>query len=147
MENLIMTYISAGVVLKQNSKFLLVQERSHTVYGLWGLPSGRVAKGESIEEAAIREAKEETGYSVELIQKLGIWQKDVTQAPQHTFKAKITGGRLRIPKQELLNVKWLKFNEIRSMKNKLRSDWVLDAISLSEKKCKKPDNLCSQYLF
>jgi len=64
------TPIAAGVVIKQNNKYLLVQERMTSQYGLWNWPAGKVDVGETIEEAAIREGKEETGYDVELIREL-----------------------------------------------------------------------------
>ena len=35
--------------------------------GLWGLPGGGIEYGESIEQAAIREMQEETGYTVKVV--------------------------------------------------------------------------------
>ena len=32
------------------------------IHELWSFPSGKVDKGETIDEAAVREAKEESGY-------------------------------------------------------------------------------------
>ena len=50
----------AGVVIfnPPTDSVLLVQSRGN----LWGFPKGSIENGETIEEAAIREVKEETGY-------------------------------------------------------------------------------------
>lgn len=48
-----------------NLGFILIK-RKHPPYG-WALPGGFVDYGESLEEAAVREAKEETSLDIELI--------------------------------------------------------------------------------
>lgn len=53
---------------------LLVKRTSEPVKGVWWLPGGRLWKGETFFDAAIRKAKEETGLSnVKPIQVLGVW--------------------------------------------------------------------------
>lgn len=87
---------SAGVIiLDDESRILLVQEKVAGATGLWHIPAGAVEKDEPLEHAAIREAKEETGLDVELIYYLDtylgkfpgsdliarhVW---LAQAPQH----------------------------------------------------------------
>lgn len=58
---------SAGGVVYQNGKFLLIKWKSE---GTVELPKGTVETGESLEEAAIREVFEETGYKGKIIDKL-----------------------------------------------------------------------------
>ena len=124
--------IAAGVVIEQDGKYLLVQESTPSQYGLWNWPAGKVDVGETIEEAAIREGKEETGYNVEIIRKLGIWQDNTKVAAQHALEAKIVGGEFNFPKGELLDAKWFTKEEIYSMKDKLRTSWVIGAIEILE---------------
>lgn len=133
-ENLIHVVIAAGSVIKKNEKYLLVQEKQTYCYGLWNLPAGRVEKGYTIEQTAIKEAKEETGYDVEIIRELGVWHKDDDKAVKHPFEVKIIGGDLKFPKDELLDAKWFTFKEIEQMeKNKqLRGYWVFKAIKIVE---------------
>lgn len=58
---------AAGVViLDKKQRILLVKEKQGRKKGLWHIPSGSVEKGESVEDAAVREAFEETGLRVEL---------------------------------------------------------------------------------
>src|SRR4029077_16628277 len=66
------------VVTRQGAAVLIADERGrvlliHEDYGRhrWGLPGGRHEPGESIEETAIREAKEETNLDVELGELIG----------------------------------------------------------------------------
>lgn len=134
MPKLVTTNIVAGVVIKRNDKYLLVQENrpGTKVHGLWNFPAGTVEEGRTIEETAIREAKEETGFNVELLRKLDIFQADVLTPPKHAFTAKIISGKLAWPKKEILEAKWFTWLEIRNMQNKLRGEWIVGAISIIE---------------
>lgn len=123
-------HAAAGVVIKRDGKYLLVQEKKVAVYGLWNIPAGRVDEGETVEEAAIREAKEETGFDVKLKRKIGVFEPK-PMFPKHAFEAEIVGGTLAIPKDELLDVKWFTIEEIGALK--FRSDWAPWAIKTFEK--------------
>src|SRR5680860_865859 len=56
----------AFVYLQKDNKILLLQEGGRLALGLWCVPGGHVDEGESFEQAAIREAAEESGYQVNL---------------------------------------------------------------------------------
>lgn len=126
-------YVVAGVVIKKDGKYLLVQEKQPKAYGLWNLPAGHVDVGETIEEAAIREAKEETGYEVELMRKIGIYQEPAEKSSKHAFAAKIVGGDLNYPESEIMDAKWFTIEEIKGLKDKLRGNWILEAIASLQK--------------
>lgn len=60
-----------GITRKQ---CLLVERGSEPVKGVWWLPGGRLLKGETFFDAAVRKAKDETGLTqVKPIQVLGVW--------------------------------------------------------------------------
>jgi ADP-ribose pyrophosphatase YjhB (NUDIX family) len=42
MPEFVKIYVVAGVVVKQDGKYLLVQEKKPEAHGLWNLPAGRV---------------------------------------------------------------------------------------------------------
>lgn len=53
--------VSTGGVLLRDNEVLLVQVNDGTNKGLWMIPGGVVEVGESLEEAVVREMREETG--------------------------------------------------------------------------------------
>jgi len=133
-KEIIKVAVVAGVVIKKDGKYLLVQEKQPKAYGLWNFPAGRVEVGDTIEQTAIKEAKEETGFDVELIRKIDIFQESADKEVRHAFTAKIIGGELKYSKDEIMDVQWFTFDEIQNMKDKLRSGWIIGAISILENK-------------
>ncbi len=117
----------AGVILKQDNKYLLVQEKQPKAFGLWNFPAGHIDEGETAEQAAIREAKEEVGFDVEIIK-----QVNTADLSKLSFFAKVIGGNLSFPEYEIMDARWFSVEEIMSMKDQLRSDWILDSISALE---------------
>jgi len=107
-----MKRIDVAYVLIQNedtSKVLIVYNGDSDT---WTLPGGGVEPGETLEEAAIREAKEETGYDIETLGVVSINEYKIEEKNEHlvfiTFKAKITGGTRQITRpDEIASVEWV----------------------------------------
>jgi len=55
-----------GVGVVDDGRVLLIQRGRGALTGKWAVPGGKVHLGETLEEAAIREVKEETGLDVRL---------------------------------------------------------------------------------
>lgn len=130
-EQVIYTFTAAGCIIEKDGKYLLVQEAQKHVYGLWNLPAGKVEDGYTIAETAVKEAKEETGFDVEIVEEIPVFHKDPKKPVRHAFIAKITGGELKIPEGELLDAKFFSYEEIMSMKDKHRSPWIEYAINFA----------------
>jgi 8-oxo-dGTP diphosphatase len=65
---------------------IILIERLNPPFG-WAIPGGFVDVGESVERAAIREAKEEISLDVELLNLLGIYSDPKRDARGHTVTA------------------------------------------------------------
>ena len=58
----------AVAVVEHDDRFLIGQRPSGVVLaGFWEFPGGKVCRGESAEQAALRECREETGIEVEVL--------------------------------------------------------------------------------
>lgn len=63
---------------------IVLIERLNPPYG-WALPGGFVDYGESVEAAAQREAQEETGLSIQLIEQFHVYSDPSRDPRQHTI--------------------------------------------------------------
>lgn len=63
---------------------IVLIERLNIPYG-WALPGGFVDYGESVETAAVREAKEETNLAVTLIEQFQVYSDPNRDQRQHTL--------------------------------------------------------------
>ena len=122
-------YIKSGVLLKENDKFLLVQEKAKRAFGLWNIPSGKVENTETFEQAAIREAKEETGYNIVIEKEIANFMTTFPDTKElHIFLGKIINGKLTLPENEIMDAQWFTYKEICLMKDILVGDWVIQAV-------------------
>ncbi len=59
--------LSVSLIIECDEKLMMVQEASPKHRGKWSQPQGMIDPGELPEQAAIREAKEETGLHVRIL--------------------------------------------------------------------------------
>ena len=121
--------IRAAVLIQKNNKVLLGQEETPIIYGMWNWQQGKVDEGESPEATAIREAKEEVGYNVQIVRKLKIIKKPFAGTSEiHVFLGEIIDGDLKVNKGEILQAKWFGIEELAEIKDNMK-DYVFNTIS------------------
>jgi ADP-ribose pyrophosphatase YjhB (NUDIX family) len=96
--------VGVGVFVLDDQGRILLEKRSDC--GLWGLAGGRIEPGESAAEAAIREVREETGFSVQITRLIGVYSEpserivtyldngDVVQLVDIILEGRIAGGHM-----------------------------------------------------
>ena len=112
--------VIVNVMVKQDNKCLMVQENWGDVRGMWNFPAGHLDEGENIFDGAIREAKEETGYDVELTSLVNI--QNVLYNNRHViyivFEAKIIGGEINFDTNEIMNIEFVDIDKLINMSDK-----------------------------
>ncbi len=63
-------FSAGGVVIDDRGQFLLIRARDLRSRAVWTLPKGTLTPGETNEQAALREVREETGYRCEVVREL-----------------------------------------------------------------------------
>lgn len=87
-----------GILVETEGGVVLIRRGHAPHQGRWALPSGFIEADESIEDAAIRECKEETGLDVDLIELFGV--DSFPEGPVQSgiiifYRARPVGGELR----------------------------------------------------
>ena len=113
--------ISAGGVLVRRGadgvEILLASRRTRKGELVWGLPKGLVEDGESPEEAALREVREETGHAGTIRERLGevsywfVWDGERVRKTVHFFLMEDTGEEPGPRDHEMEEVRWFGLGE------------------------------------
>lgn len=84
------------IVLNDKNELVLVRRQYNPFKGYWSLPGGLSDAGEKIEDTAIREVKEETGFDIVLEELIGVFI-DAWRTPTGycaLFLARVIGGSI-----------------------------------------------------
>jgi len=87
-----------GILIEMDGGVVLIKRGGKVRPGRWALPSGYIEADESVEEAAIRESKEETGLDIRLDDLVGIYsfpEGPPTSGIIVFYRAQPVGGTLR----------------------------------------------------
>jgi 8-oxo-dGTP pyrophosphatase MutT (NUDIX family) len=111
---------AGGIVVRFQGSIpqLVVGRRRREKEGqTWTLPKGTPMEGESLEETALREVREETGLAVRILSPLDAIRYTFVQRGTrihktvHYFMMEATGGALEGHDHEFEEVRWIAFDE------------------------------------
>ena len=133
---------SSCVVVNEKGEVLLVLRED---FRIWALPGGGVEPGETWEEAAVREVREETGYHVRIKQYVGeYWRPQMPEGHgdlKHVFLAEVSGGDPSQHDEESIDVRWFPPNQLPRRMFRFSREHIIDALASPSTPIKKEQRL------
>ncbi len=93
--------VATGAIFFLDGGIVLVRRAIEPRYGKWVFPGGYVDRGESLEAAAIREVKEESGLDVRLTRLVGVYSYPGNTVIVIVYAGEVTGGSLQADEENL----------------------------------------------
>jgi 8-oxo-dGTP diphosphatase len=76
--------LTVDIIILYHNQIVLIKRKNQPYQNCYAFPGGFVEIGETVEQAAVREAKEETGLDVALIKLLGVYSDPQRDPRGHT---------------------------------------------------------------
>jgi len=114
--------VGVGAIISQDNRVVLVRRGKEPSKGEWSIPGGLVDVGETLRDAVMREALEETGLEVELTELVEvverIFRDDLGRVKYHyvltDFLCRVTKGNLSAG-SDALDAGWFHPDELPSL--------------------------------
>ncbi len=115
--------IGVGAIIIEGSRVVLVKRAHPPLQAEWSIPGGVLEVGELVREAAVREALEETGLTVEPVELLGVYDRVLRNPEQRVqyhyvlidFLCRRVGGELAAA-SDAAEVRWFTREELTRLK-------------------------------
>lgn len=137
------TRISVASLIEQKGKILLVKEKQdHKI--VYNQPVGWLEPGEALIAGAVREAKEETGYSTKPVYLLGIYDWIIPKkfhTVRFCFISQVLGPPSQIQDPDIIKASWFSPPELKKIKTQFRNPLVQTCIDDYFKGQKFPLNI------
>jgi 8-oxo-dGTP diphosphatase len=114
--------VAVGVIIRQDDQLVLIRRAKEPSKGRWTFPGGAIELGESLQEAARREAREETGLLVEVGEVAAVVDNVVCDAGGRVryhyvivdYYARPAGGSLQ-PGSDAGDARWVRLADLDSL--------------------------------
>lgn len=124
--------VGVGAVIVEDNHVLLIRRGQAPLLGEWSLPGGVLECGETLRQAVIREAREETGLTVETGEMLGVYERIIRSEDGRVryhyvlidFLCRPASGDLKAA-SDAADVRWFKPEELDSLKLRPDTDEVI----------------------
>jgi 8-oxo-dGTP diphosphatase len=121
-----MTLLAASVALLRHSDLLLIQRNRAPSAGLWTLPGGRLEAGETAEQCAVREVKEELGLSVFSLRPVLVLRH--REFELQTFATQAFEGEITPDPAEVRAWRWVEPRQLHGLKTTPQLGEVVEAV-------------------
>jgi len=139
--------VGTGALILKDGKLLLIRRGAQPGRGKWSIPGGLVELGENVQDAMVRETKEEVGLEVEAVKLMDVFDSitldEQGRIQYHfvvvNFLVRVVGGSLQTA-SDILEARWVTVDEVekynltksfRAFFEKHR-DRISELVSLSE---------------
>ncbi|MEW6697059.1 MAG: HAD-IIA family hydrolase [Bacillota bacterium] len=126
----------AAVIFDGNGRILLIKRVD---FSAWGLPTGHIEPGETVQEAIIREVGEETGLQVKVRRYIGVYSNPASMVVSHPsgkvshyitscMECQMIGGHVRADGVETAEVAFFELDNLPTNLLTLHVEWLKDAL-------------------
>jgi len=111
--------VGTGALILRGSELLLIKRGAQPGQGKWSIPGGLVELGENVQDAMVREVREEVGLDVEAVKLMDVFDSVTLDEQGHikyhfvvvNFLVRIVGGSLKTA-DDVLEARWVPLEEV-----------------------------------
>lgn len=131
--------VGVGAIILENDNVLIVRRGQPPKMGAWSIPGGGVDLGEDLEQACMREVKEETGLDVEILSEGRVlnrvtrdeWGRVQFHYVLIDYVCRPTGGLLQAA-SDISEAKWVPLSDVSTLRPMTSgtAEFILESVAL-----------------
>ena len=103
--------VVVAALVVEGREVALVKRGPGVGEGKWSFPAGYVDRGETLQDAVVREAREEIGVEVYPMDLVGLYSRENDPIVLVIYEAKVMGGEIT-PQGEVLEAAWFPVDDL-----------------------------------